>query len=307
MVRMVLAFAIKANMKTHQIDFDNALELVDQYDLVVDCSDNPQTRYLVNDACVLTGKTLVSGSAVGLEGQITVYNYQNTGPCYRCLYPRPSASAGCRACSDAGVFGPVPGLIGILQATETIKVITGIGSVLSNHLLMYDSMRATLLSIKKPPKRSKCPVCGTAPTIRTMADCKETLLTAVGPKLAPVPPPLADHLGVTCQEYHELVQQSDTPHVLLDVRVPEQYQLCHLPQSVSLPLEQITGKLDFLEQLSGGKLPIYCLCRRGLASVEATRILHEAKVTRPGIFAVFNITGGLDAWRTTVDPSFPKY
>uniref|UniRef100_A0A7S3LCL4 Adenylyltransferase and sulfurtransferase MOCS3 homolog n=1 Tax=Amphora coffeiformis TaxID=265554 RepID=A0A7S3LCL4_9STRA len=288
-----------------QVDANNVLNLVEQYDCVVDCSDNPKTRYLVNDACVLANKPLISGSAVGLEGQITVYNYQN-GPCYRCLYPRPSATTGCRSCADAGVFGPVPGLIGILQAIETIKVLTGTGSVLSDRLLMYDSMQANFLSIKKPPKRLKCPVCGSAPTIRSMADSQETLLTAVGPQPKLVPAELAEDLVVTCEAYNK-VRQSNTPHILLDVRVKEQYELCHLGDSVHIPLDSITGELDRIESISGGKLPIYCLCRRGIASADATIILNEAKVSRLGIHSVFNVKGGLDSWRTSVDPSFPRY
>ena len=288
-----------------QVDADNVLNLVERHDCVVDCSDNPKTRYLVNDACVLANKPLISGSAVGLEGQITVYNYQN-GPCYRCLYPRPSATAGCRACADAGVFGPVPGMIGILQAIETIKVLTETGSVLSNRLLMYDSMQASFLSVKKPPRRPKCPMCGSVPTIRSMADSQETLLTAVGPQAELVPVALADNLAVTCETYNK-VRQSNTPHILLDVRVKEQYELCHLPDSLHIPLDSITGEMDRIERMSKGKLPIYCVCRRGIASAEATIILNEAKVSRLGIHSVFNVEGGLDSWRTSVDPSFPRY
>lgn len=288
-----------------QVNAENAFGLVEQHDCVVDCSDNPKTRYLVNDACVLANKPLISGSAVGLEGQITVYNYKN-GPCYRCLYPRPSATTGCRACADAGVFGPVPGLIGILQAIETIKILTETGSVLSDHLLMYDSMQASFLSIKKPPKRTKCPVCGTSPTIRSMTDSQETLLNAMGPQAKLVPVALADELVVTCEEYNS-VRESNTPHILLDVRVQEQYELCHLPDSVHIPLDSITGELDRIEAISEGKLPIYCLCRRGIASAEAALILNEAKVSRKGIHSVFNVAGGLDSWRASVDSSFPRY
>lgn len=288
-----------------QIDHDNALNLVEQYDCVVDCSDNPKTRYTVNDACVLADKPLVSGSAVGLEGQITVYNYEK-GPCYRCLYPRPSATAGCRACADAGVFGPVPGLIGILQATETIKLLTGTGSVLSNRLVMYDALQSTFLSVKKPPKRANCPACGTDPSIRSMTDSRESLITATGPQHHVSPPSLADELNVTCQEY-DRIRQEGAPHILLDVRAPQQYDLCHLPGSVNVPLKLLTGELDRIEELSAGELPVYCVCRRGVASVEATLILYEARLSRSRIHSIQNVKGGLSAWRETVDPSFPNY
>jgi adenylyltransferase/sulfurtransferase len=290
-----------------QIDHDNALNLVEQYDCVVDCSDNPKTRYTVNDACVLADKPLVSGSAVGLEGQITVYNYEK-GPCYRCLYPRPSATAGCRACADAGVFGPVPGLIGIMQATETIKLLTRTGSVLSNRLVMYDSLQSTFLSVKKPPKRANCPACGTDPSICSMADSMESLLTAAGPQhdAFQFPPFLADELNVTCLEYGR-IRREGKPHILLDVRVVQQYDLCHLPESVNVPLDLLTGELDRIEELSAGELPVFCVCRRGVASVEATRMLHEARLSRPRIHSIRNVAGGLSAWRETVDPSFPKY
>ena len=302
---MALNPSISYTVHRCQINADNALGFVDKYDCVVDCSDNPKTRYLVNDACVLANKPLISGSAVGLEGQVTVYNYQN-GPCYRCLYPRPSATVGCRACADAGVFGPVPGLIGILQATETIKVLTDTGSVLSNHLLMYDSMATSFLRIKKPTKRANCVVCGSSPTIRNMADSQKTLLTAVGPKVQPSPNDLASELNVSCEEY-DTVRRSNMDHILLDVRVKEQYDLCHLPGSVNFPLDQLSSELDRVAEMSGGKVPIYCLCRRGVASVDATILLQEARITRPGIHSVLNIAGGLDAWRKSVDPYFPKY
>jgi adenylyltransferase/sulfurtransferase len=117
---------IQCKAEKSPLTTSNALELVSSHDCVVDASDNPQTRYLINDACVLSGKPLVSGSAMGTEGQLTVYNHKG-GPCYRCLYPKPNASEGCKTCADNGVLGPVPGLIGILQAVEAIKVITGIG------------------------------------------------------------------------------------------------------------------------------------------------------------------------------------
>lgn len=314
-----------------ELGHDNVMELVQQYDCVVDCSDNPKTRYLINDACVLANKPLVSGSAVGVEGQLTVYNHKD-GPCYRCLYPQPSAtSQGCRACSDAGVFGPVPGLIGILQASEAIKIITNSGNTMNNRLLMYDALESTFLTIKKPPKTtqttSNCPVCGPEPTICSIHDSCESLSLATGPRRKPAPPDIDDELNMTCQEYNHIRQQR-TPHVLLDVRVKEQFDLCHLDGAIHIPLVDLPNELHRVESLSGGFKPIYCICRRGINSIAATKILHEhviettassnCKTTNNNgsennhkgnnpIHSVRNIAGGLTAWQKEVDPAFPKY
>jgi adenylyltransferase/sulfurtransferase len=169
---------------TNAVDADNAFLLVSRHDVVVDASDNPRTRYFLNDACILAGKPLISGSAMGTEGQLTVYNYWPTddaekaldrGPakrtaCYRCLYPKPVSDEGCKSCSDNGVLGMVPGVIGMLQAIEVIKVITGIGSVMHDRLMMYDSLHCSFINVKKPPARHNCAVCSSDSTIKTLAD-----------------------------------------------------------------------------------------------------------------------------------------
>lgn len=294
---------------------ENALELIQQYDCVVDASDNPKTRYLINDACVLAGKPLVSGSAIGTEGQLTVYNWQD-GPCYRCLYPKPNATAGCSTCSDNGVLGPVPGLVGVLQAVETIKILTGIGGTMHDRLLMYDSLQCSFLSVKKPRKQPQCPVCGTEATIRSMEDSRHSLQAARGPTgvvdnggthiSLNVPPPLADELIVTCQEYSK-IRNEDVSHVLLDVRGKKQYDMCALDGAVNIPLARLQDELDEIERLSDGIRPIYCICRRGIFSVDAAIILQKAQTTHPRIHSVRNITGGLAAWNEEVDESFPKY
>jgi adenylyltransferase and sulfurtransferase len=324
-----------------ELDHDNVMELVQQYDVVVDCSDNPRTRYLINDACVLANKPLVSGSSVGVEGQLTVYNHED-GPCYRCLYPQPSATSQVcnRACSDAGVFGPVPGLIGILQATETIKIITNNGNTMKNRLLMYDALQSTFFTIKKPPKMTTststssncCPVCGPEPTICSMRDSYESLSLATGPRRNPtlIPPPIDDELNMTCLEYNAIRQQG-TPHVLLDVRVKEQFDLCHLDGAIHIPLDDLPNELHRVESLLFSSpdgmtaKPIYCICRRGINSIAATKILHEhfiktvASITKSPsngssknmngdrIFSVRNIAGGLTSWQKEIDPGFPKY
>ena len=302
------------------ISSTNALELVSKHDLVVDACDNPLTRYLVNDACILANKTLVSGSAMGTEGQLTVYNYQpNKVPegeetpqkrtaCYRCLYPNPNPSEGCKSCSDNGVLGMVPGTIGILQAVEVIKIITGVGNVMYDRLLMYDSLNCSFLNIKKPPRRKNCAVCSEedSTTIKSMEDSGKSLENVRGPSVCAVKSPanvLPEENKISCVKYNE-VRQSNQPHVLLDVRVPRQYEMCSLDGSINLPLGLLQSKLDMVDQLSNnGELPVYCLCRRGIASAAAVRVIQES--TYKG--KVYNIEGGLTSWVQSVDTEFPQY
>jgi adenylyltransferase/sulfurtransferase len=294
-----------------QLTHENALDLVQQSDCVVDASDNPKTRYLINDACVIAGKPLLSGSAVGTEGQLTVYNFQG-GCCYRCLYPKAAASADCASCSDAGVLGPVPGLIGVLQATETIKVLTGFGTAMHDRLLMYNSSMCSFHTIKKPKKSPKCPVCGPNATIKTMADSKVDLKESRGPtgpanesescEYSILPP----GISISCSDYQE-VRTKGIPHVLLDVRVTQQFEMCSLEGAINIPLVSIENELDRIAEFSGGEKVVYCICRRGIASKEAAKLLLEHKEKKLEIYAVRNVTGGLTAWHNQVDSSFPKY
>ena len=305
------------------ISASNALELVSKHDLVVDACDNPLTRYLVNDACILANKTLVSGSAMGTEGQLTVYNYQpnevsegeetNTlqqkrTACYRCLYPNPNPSEGCKSCSDNGVLGMVPGTIGILQAVEVIKIITGVGNVMHDRLLMYDSLNCSFLNIKKPPRRKNCAVCSQedSTTIKSMEDSAKSLESVRGPSVCAVKSPtnvLPEENKISCVKYKK-VRQSNQPHVLLDVRVPRQYEMCSLDGSINLPLGQLQSNIDMVDKLSNnGELPVYCLCRRGIASAAAVRVIQESKYKGK----VYNIEGGLTSWVQSVDTEFPQY
>jgi len=277
----------------------NAMQLFREYDCVVDASDNPKTRYLINDACVLLNKTLVSGSAVGTEGQLSVYNYQD-GPCYRCLYPE-AVTIGCNSCSDAGVLGPVPGLIGILQSMETIKVLTGVGQVMSDRFLMYDSLRCGFHNMKKPKKSPSCPVCSPNAKIRSMEDSKEDLLHSRGPVggacVLPPPADLPEGVEISCEDYVQLRESMD--HLLLDVRVTRQFDMCTLEGAVNIPVSQLK---DRIQDVKDKNLPIYCLCRRGIASAKAARILLDE-----GIPNVHHIRGGLTAWNANIDRDFPKY
>lgn len=315
---------VHETMLTH----DNAMDVIQPYDIVVDASDNPQTRYLINDACVLLSKLynkrtvpLVSASAVGTEGQLTVYNYNNHDPCYRCMFPNTSSTTGVSAsCSDAGVLGPVPGVVGILQAVETIKILTEWDckepshvQVMSNRLLMYDALRCSFLSIKKPPRRPNCVLCGDTPTIRTMQDSRNDLAKLRGPSTCerPVAAPLPDTAIISCQDYHDQVRVPQIPHVLLDVRVKQQFEMCHLPGAINIPLQELPTQLDRVQSVSNnGTLPIYCICRRGIASTKATQILLDAQQQEQrtdGTRSLQNIRGGLNAWHHQVDQTFPMY
>ena len=322
----------------HMLTYDNALDVISTYDIdcIVDACDNPQTRYICNDACILTNKPLISGSAMGTEGQLTVYgqfNKNNKTACYRCLYPKVNPTEGCKSCSDNGVLGTVPGLIGILQATETIKVLTRSGSTMHDRLLMYDSLRCSFMNVKKPPPRKDCFVCskdviGT----RTMEDCKKLSSIARGPQLLKkaeknendkdmhlaagltiVESSITPEQNISCSEYAK-VRKKNIPHLLLDVRVKRQFDMCSLSGAVNVELLKIMNcnKSDFESIISQGDhdndddskvtIPIYCICRRGIASTEATRVIHKL-TKRP----VYNIFGGYNAWVKEVDSKFPMY
>ncbi len=304
------------------ISAKNALELVSKHDVVVDACDNPQTRYLLNDACVLAGKPLVSGSAMGTEGQLTVYNYHSVDgaskhstkrtACYRCLYPKPVVAEGCKTCSDNGVLGMVPGAIGIMQAVEVIKVLTGIGSVMHDRLMMYDSLHCSFHSIKKPPPRPNCAVCSSDAIIKTMNDSERSMENVRGPLLTTC---LLAHgelftarQNVSCLQYKDICKNGQ-PHVLLDVRQARQYEMCSLDGSINIPLDKLEAHFNRVGQLSRSELPVYCICRRGIASAEATRMLQKYidNGNDHEIHSVYNISGGLNSWVETVDADFPRY
>jgi adenylyltransferase and sulfurtransferase len=304
---------------------DNAMQLLEPYDVIVDATDNPLTRYLINDAAVLlshkknAGVSVVFASAVATEAQITVFSHGDGdsretaggGCCYRCLYPDPvgSVASNCASCSDAGVLGPVPGLVGVLQATEVIKLLTKIGTPLTNHILQYDALSCRFLRLKKPPRRLECASCGSdragTTKIRSMHDSYASLQYVRGPNanVAPCSVLSAAVQSVSPREYYPLWRQRydsgrledsgqyTRPHLLLDVREKIQYDLCHLPGSVNVPLRQLPNRLDEVLDLAANAtvtgqrkideadreqvLNIYCVCRRGIASASAAAILAE--------------------------------
>jgi adenylyltransferase/sulfurtransferase len=267
---------------------ENALGILRDYDIVVDGTDNFPTRYLVNDACVLLGKPNVYGSIFRFEGQATVFAYEG-GPCYRCLYPEPPPPGLVPSCAEGGVLGILPGTIGLIQATETVKLILGIGQPLVGRLLLYDAlaMRFRELKLRKNPE---CPVCGDHPTITKLIDYQQFCGI-------PQPQPEAIVEGdIDPTEVKAKIDRGDN-FVLIDVREPHEYQICSIPSARLIPLGQLPQRLDELDR----DIEIVAHCKSGMRSAKAVGILKEAG------FRARNMKGGILAWSDKVDPSVPKY
>jgi adenylyltransferase/sulfurtransferase len=270
---------------------ENALEILRDYDVIVDGTDNFPTRYLVNDACVLLGKPNVYGSIFRFEGQATVFAYQG-GPCYRCLYPEPPPPGLVPSCAEGGVLGILPGLIGLVQATETVKLILGIGQPLAGRLLLYDAlaMRFRELIVRRDPE---CPICGDHPSIRELVDYHQ--FCGVPRHLTPQTGPAELQMDVT-----ELKAKMDKHehYVLIDVREPSEYQICRLPGSRLMPLRELPRRVSELDSADD----IIVHCKSGARSMKAVEFL-----TKAGFRKVRNLRGGILAWSDRIDPSVPKY
>jgi len=269
---------------------DNALEILKDYDIVVDGTDNFPTRYLVNDACVLLGKPNVYGSIFRFEGQATVFAYEG-GPCYRCLYPEPPPPGLVPSCAEGGVLGILPGTIGLIQATETVKLILGIGEPLVGRLLLYDAlaMRFRELKLRKNPE---CPVCGDHPTIRELIDYQEFCGIPNQPH-----EPAASEGDIDPVEVKAKIDRGD-PFVLIDVREPHEYQICNIPYAKLIPLGDLPKRVNELDSAD----EIVAHCKSGMRSAKAVEFLKQA-----GFRKVRNMKGGILAWSDKVDPSVPKY
>jgi molybdopterin/thiamine biosynthesis adenylyltransferase/rhodanese-related sulfurtransferase len=267
----------------------NALEIFRDFDIVVDGTDNFATRYLVNDACVLTGKPNVYGSIFRFEGQASVFATKN-GPCYRCLYPEPPPPGVVPSCAEGGVLGILPGLVGLIQATETIKLILGTGESLVGRLLMVDalSMRFRELKLRKS---ADCPVCGEHPTVTQLIDY-EQFCGIRGEEKAPA----ANIVDMTPEELKQRLDAGDDLFVL-DVRDPHEYQICNLGGHL-IPLNDLPKRVGELD--SSREIVVHC--KMGGRSAKAVDFLKQAGFTR-----VHNLAGGINAWADRIDRTMPKY
>src|SRR6187397_2223718 len=272
---------------------ENALEIVRDYDIVIDGTDNFATRYLTNDACVILGKPNVYGSIYRFEGRSSVFATED-GPCYRCLYPEPPPPGLVPSCAEGGVLGVLPGLVGTLQATEAIKLILGAGDSLVGRLLLVDALAMTFraLKVRRDPG---CAICGDRPTIRTLIDYQQFC------GVAPAPPPaLPREFTTTVEELKARIDRADRIWIL-DVREPNEAAICRIPGATLIPLRDLPARVDELPR--GADAPdIIVHCKMGGRSAKAVTLLREQGFTK-----LKNLEGGILAWIDRVDPSQPKY
>uniref|UniRef100_A0A7N0UYP3 Molybdenum cofactor synthesis 3 n=1 Tax=Kalanchoe fedtschenkoi TaxID=63787 RepID=A0A7N0UYP3_KALFE len=289
----------------------NALDIVSKYDIVIDATDNAPSRYLINDCCVVLGKPLVSGAAIGMEGQLTVYNYKG-GPCYRCLFPLPPPTTACQRCSDSGVLGVVPGIIGCLQALEAIKIASSVGEPLSGRMLLLDSLSTKIRIVKIRGRSSQCEVCGENSffTPQHFKGFDYEKFTQTPLSVAPVKLSLlTPDFRITAKEYKQRIVQGEA-HVLVDVRPEHHFKIVSLPNALNIPLTMIEQRVGDISSAlkekqpnsSGSSPHLYVVCRRGNDSQRAVQLLHKL-----GFVAARDIIGGIESWAREVDPKFPTY
>jgi adenylyltransferase/sulfurtransferase len=280
-------------VETHEarLTSDNALDLLARYDVVVDGTDNFPTRYLVNDACVLLGKPNVYGSIFRFEGQASVFDAK-VGPCYRCLYPDPPPPGLVPSCAEGGVLGVLPGVIGAIQASETLKLLLGIGETLVGRLLLFDAleMRFRELRLRKDPA---CPMCGERRTITTLVDyeafcglteVEQALEATAGWEVGP-------------HELRERLGSGNAP-LLVDVREPHEVEIARLPDALVIPLGTLPERMRELDT----SRDLVLFCHHGVRSMRALELLHRA-----GFRKLRSLRGGIDAWSREVDPTVPRY
>jgi len=276
-----------------RLSSENALDIVRPYDVVVDGTDNFPTRYLVNDACVMLGKPNVYGSIYRFEGQATVFNYED-GPNYRDLYPEPPPPGLVPSCAEGGVLGILPGIIGVIQATETVKIILGLGTTLNGRLLLYNAMTMSFRELKLRPNPVR-------PVIDKLIDYEE--FCGIPQAKAAEEKEKASMQEMTVTELKQLLDQGAEGYLLIDVRNPNEYQIAKIPGAVLVPLPDIEngdGVEKVKELLNGHKLIAHC--KMGGRSAKALGILKE----KAGIDGI-NVKGGITAWSKEVDPSVPEY
>jgi sulfur-carrier protein adenylyltransferase/sulfurtransferase len=282
---------VRVDLHEARLDSSNALEILKGYDVVADGTDNFPTRYLVNDACALLGKPNVYGSIFRFEGQASVFDARR-GPCYRCLYPDPPPPGLVPSCAEGGVLGVLPGIIGVIQGIETIKLLLGIGEPLIGRLVLFDALSMSFreLQLRKDPD---CPLCGTHPTITTLIDYEAFC------GLTPVEQANAEAEGweIGARDLAQRLAGSDPP-ALIDVREPHEWEIAHIPGATLVPLHSLPARLAELDS----SRELVLLCHHGQRSMRGLELLRQT-----GFRKLKSLRGGIDAWSKDVDPSVPRY
>ncbi len=282
-------------VETHEtrLSSENALEILKGYDIVVDGTDNFPTRYLVNDACVLLGKPNVYGSIFRFEGQASVFD-ATRGPCYRCLYSEPPPPGLVPSCAEGGVLGILPGIIGVIQATETVKLILGAGEPLIGRLLLFNAlkMRFRELKLRKSPQ---CPICGPQRTITELIDYNE--FCGVNPARSAAQNEAGGvEWEITPEELKQRVTSGGVK--VVDVREPHEYEICHLPNAKLVPLSELLTRANEFD--SSDEMVLYC--HHGVRSRDAVEFMKGA-----GFRKIKSLRGGIDAWAEKIDQTMPRY
>ena len=275
-----------------RLDSSNALELFADYDVIVDGTDNFPTRYLTNDACVLLGKPNVHGSIFRFEGQASVFDARH-GPCYRCLYPEPPPPGAVPSCAEGGVLGILPGTIGLVQATETVKLLTGLGRSLFGRLLHYDALEMTWREFKMS-KDPSCALCGESPSITELIDYEGFCGMPAREGTA------EDELVQTSASAFAARRAAGEDPFLLDVRGADERETAIIEGAHWIPLDELEARIGELIPVKDAPLVVHC--HHGGRSEKAVRLLLERGFSRAE-----NLDGGIEAWSLTVDPSVPRY
>ena len=290
---------IKVTTYNEMLTSENAMEIIKDYDVIVDGTDNFATRYLVNDSCVLLGKPNVYGSIFRFEGQVSVFDAKK-GPCYRCLYPEPPPPGMVPSCAEGGVLGILPGIIGTLQAAETVKLIIEKGNPLIGRLLFLDvlKMQPREMKLRKDPN---CPICGENATIKELIDYEEFCGIGRGElgqeETTKREESEEDVLEINIDQFKE-IRDNGNNVVVLDVREYHEYDICSIEGSVLIPLGEIADRIDELNEDD----EIIVHCHHGGRSMKATQFLKDK-----GFKNVKNLAGGIDAWAEKYDPDMPRY
>jgi molybdopterin/thiamine biosynthesis adenylyltransferase/rhodanese-related sulfurtransferase len=281
-----------------RLDAANALDLVSRYDVVADGSDNFATRYLVNDACVMAGRPDVWGAVFQFEGQVSVFAREE-GPCYRCLYPEPPPPGAVVSCAEGGVLGVLPGIIGLMQANEVLKLLLDVGEPLVGRLLLFDALAARFREVRLA-RDPRCRLCGDAPTLTELVEYADYCLESprrAHPEAARTESPAASPLEITVHELARRRHEGTAPPVL-DVRLPEELAIVRMEGAIEIPLHELPRRYTELD--AGQEIAI--ICHTGIRSLQAARFLADRGFARPR-----SLEGGIDMWAAVVETHLPRY